>query len=53
MSRGFLPRLMAVCQKTSNTGEAHSFPRGEGGPRRGSEEEFGQNIESKHNLKTS
>ena len=48
-----MPRLMAVCQKTSNTGEAHSFPRGEGGPRRGSEEEFGQKIESKHNLKTS
>ena len=40
------------CQKTPNTGEANSFPRGEGGPRRGSEEEFGQKLESPHNQKT-
>ena len=45
-------RVFADCQKTPNTGEANSFPRGEGGPRRGSEEEFGQKLESLHNQKT-
>ena len=39
-----------LSKKTPNTGEANSFPRGEGGPRRGSEEEFGQKLESPHNI---
>ena len=47
-----MQQLLSDCQKTPNTGEANSFPRGEGGPRRGSEEEFGQKLESPHNQKT-
>ena len=45
-------RVFADCQKTPNTGEANSFPRGEGGPRRGSEEEFGRQRRMTRNLKT-
>ena len=38
------------CQKSPKYGAAKPFPRGEGGPRRGSEEECGRKTESQYNI---